>query len=206
MDDPQPMPNRRTPGYEMAILRSLDGATRFRERYEERKKPGDPPMDDTAVTFNGLANFLHMQGLLIAHLALEPETSSELVASAVRAADQVPAWMDLRVFGASEAPERLFALGCAQLLAEQRAALERIIDEQVEDPERIEESLAESPIPTGSQGESAEEIFICFGLAFQANFQATLAIARDLDEWLEEEMEREEEDEEEEEDEDEEWE
>ena len=193
MDDPQPTPNRRTPGYEMAILRSLNAATGFRERYEERRKPGDPPMDDAAVAFNGMANFLRMQGLLIAHLALEPETSSELVAHAIHAADRVPAWMELRVFGASDVPERLFALGCAQLLAEQRAALERIIDEQIEDPEQIEASLAESPIPTGSEGESAEEIFACFGVAFQANFQATLAIARDLDEWLEEETRQEEE-------------
>ena len=59
--------------------------------------------------------------------------------------------------------------------------------------EQIEASLAESPIPTGSEGESAEEIFACFGVAFQANFQATLAIARDLDEWLEEETRQEEE-------------
>ena len=170
----------------MALLRSLSTATNYGERYEAERRPGDPPLSDSSAKLNGIAAFLKLQGLFIAHLSLEPDTSSELVANAVHAAERVPAWMELRVFGASARSGRLFALGCAQLLAEQRAVLERIVDEQIEDPEPIEAILAECPIPAGEESESAEEIFARSGAALQANFQATLVIARDLDEWIEE--------------------
>jgi hypothetical protein len=46
------------------------------------------------------------------------------------------------VFGVRSEPARKFALGCAQLLAEPRAAIERIIDDQLENLEPVETLLA----------------------------------------------------------------
>jgi hypothetical protein len=193
-DMPHPMPGWRKPGYEATILRSLKGAMNFRERYEREREPGDPPPGEPALTFNGMANFLHLQGMLIACLALESDTSSELLSKSAQAAQRVPAWMEMWVYGPSESSMHMFALGCAQLLVGQREALERIVEEQVEEPEPIEEALSECPIPTGEEGESTEELCARTAQAFRANFQATIAIARDLDEWLEEELRREESD------------
>ncbi len=186
------MPGGRKPEYEATILRSLKGAMNFRERYEEEREPGDPPLGEPALTFNGMANFLHLQGMLIACLALEPDTASELLPKSAHAAQRVPAWMEMWLNGPTDSSMRLFALGCAQLLAEHRKALEQIVEDQVAEPAPIEEALAESPIPTGEEEESTDELIVRFSRAFRANFQASIAIARDLDEWAEEELEGEE--------------
>jgi hypothetical protein len=186
------MPGGRKPEYEATILRSLSAAMNFREGHEAEREPGDPPPGEPSTTFNGMANFLHLQGMLIACLALEEDTASELLSKSAHAAQRVPAWMEMWVYGPSDSSIRMFALGCAQLLAEQREALERILADQVEEPEAVEEALTEWPIPTGEEGESTEELFSRFAKAFHANFQATIAVARDLDEWAEEELRREE--------------
>jgi hypothetical protein len=171
------------------VLRSLRSMQGYRERLEAERKPGDPPLDDTHVMLNAIANFLKLQGMLIAHMAMEPDTSEELMASSVHAAERVPAWMELRVFGSSvDKPGHNWALGLAQLLGEQRAAIEAIVEEQVDDPRPIMEILAAAPVPTGEEGEDAKELFALAGAAMSANFQATLATARDLDEWFEEQL------------------
>jgi hypothetical protein len=174
--------------FESAFLRSLEGSIRRRERYLAALASGDPAVEESAELANELANFLNLQGMMIAHLAMDPDTSDELIAAAPHAGQRVPAWMELHVFGARPGALRLFTLGCAQILAEQRAALERIVDDQVDDPEPIRAILAEHPVPSGDDGESAEELMALSAAAFQANFQGSLAIARDLDEWIEEEL------------------
>src|SRR4051794_28915669 len=115
MQDSHPMPPRKKPGYEAAIVGSLEGAMNFRERSEAEREPGDPPPGEPGITFNGMANFLHLQGMLISCLALEPDTSSELMTKAAHAAQRVPAWMEMWLYGPSESSMHLFALGCAQL-------------------------------------------------------------------------------------------
>jgi len=176
-------------GFEGAVLRSLNSVAGYRDRCEAERGPNDPPLDENLVALNGIAVFLKLQGQLIAHMALEPDTSEELMRNATHAAERVPAWMELRVYGGEgRQPGRKFALGCAQLIAEQRLALERILDEQVEEPEPIKEILAECPVPTGEEGESAGELLALARDALTANFMATRATARDLDEWLEEEL------------------
>jgi len=166
---------------------------RRRERYLAAVEAGDPAAKEGPGMANELANLLHLQGMMIAHLAMDPETSEELIAAAPQASQRVPAWMELHVFGPRPDAVRLFTLGYAQILGEQRAALERIIDDQIEDPEPIIEILAEYPVPTGEDGEDPDELMSLSAGAFHANFQASLAVARDLDEWIEEELEAEEE-------------
>lgn len=159
----------------------------FRERFEaEEEREGQT--DEGVAPLNALANFLKFQGVLIAHLALNEDTGEELVQASVHAADRVPAWMEMRVFQRADDPPRQFTLGCVQLLKEQRTALERIAEEQVDDAEPIELLLARGPLPEGSESESNEEMLGACSVGLSANFQATLAIARDLDEWIEEEM------------------
>jgi hypothetical protein len=126
-------------GYERAFLRSLEGSIRRRERHLAAIESGEPPPDGEAGMANELVNFLNLQGMMIAHLAMDPDTSKELIAASPHAAQRVPAWLELRVFGQRPGALRLFALGCAQLLAEQRAAIERIVDLD----EWVEELLSE---------------------------------------------------------------
>lgn len=178
------MSGKRPLGFEGAFLRSLEGARKRHARYlgGEWDEGSD---SDLSNPLNEIANFLNFQGMLIAHLAMDPQTSDELIAASPTAGERVPAWMEMRVFGLQPEPGRRFALGCAQLLGEQRRALERIIDEQIEDPKPIEEILEEHPIPTGDD-EGASELMAGAAGAFHANFEASLAIARDYDEWIEE--------------------
>jgi hypothetical protein len=172
---------RRKLSFESALLSSLNGAAKHHARY----RAGEA---EDGEILNWLGNFLNFQGMLIAHLAMEPETSKELIAACPHAGERVPAWMELRIFGTHPQPARMFALGCAQLIASQREAIERIANDQIEDPEPIEEMLAERPVPTGDEGETARELMAACTGAFHANFQACLEIARDLDEWIEEEL------------------
>lgn len=171
-------------GFEGAFLRSLEGTMRRHERRMRGRRDDGPDLEGDNP-LNEIANFLNLQGMLIAHLAMDPQTSDELIAAAPTAGERVPAWMEMWVFGSQPEPGRRFALGCTQLLGEQRRALERIIDEQIEDPGPIEEILEEYPIPTG-EDEDASELMAGAAGAFHANFEASLAIARDYDEWIEE--------------------
>jgi len=165
--------------FESAFIRSLEGAMRRNARFAKGELEGE-----VSNPLNEIARFLNTQGMLIAHLAMDPDTSDELIAASPTAGERVPAWMEMRVFGPQPELGRRFALGCAQLLGEQRLVLERIVDEQIEDPRPIEEILEGHPIPTG-EDEDASELMASAAEAFHANFEACLAIARDYDEWIE---------------------
>lgn len=180
----------------MALFRALNNIPTYRRRIEEARGPDDPPLSDAFLALNSLANFLRILSLMIAYLAKDENTRSELLKTVEHAAERVPAWMELRVFGPDDEPDRKFVLGMAQLLGDQRAMIERIVDEQVEDREPIDRFLDEhSSIPTGAADEDVEELLMRTGLAMQANFQAAMIIARGLDDWIREEQ-RAEEDEE----------
>ena len=67
-------------------------------------------------------------------------------------------------------------------MGEHRAAIERVVAEQVREPEPIGASLAAAPLPAGSEDESDSELIRAIGLAIGAHLEALVAIARDLDE------------------------
>jgi hypothetical protein len=180
----------RPPSFETAVLRSVRSMAHYRERLESERKPGDPPLSETEVILNSIAFFLKLQGLLIAHMALVPEDGAELPQSAVHAAERVPAWMELRVFGPTvDKPGYNWALGFAQLLAEQRETLTEMVEEHLDEPQPVMEMLAASPVPAGGEGEDAQELFALSMAAMTANFQATLATARQFDVWFEAQLE-----------------
>jgi len=71
--------------------------------------------------------------------------------------------------------------GIAQTLATQREAMERVVAEQVADPEPIEETLAEAPIPTGAKGEDRSNLISGVGCAMSAHMKALVDIAYHLE-------------------------
>jgi hypothetical protein len=93
------------------------------------------------------------------------------------AVERVPAWLEAKVHGPPLMTVRLFVRGLAQLMGEHRAAIERVVAEQVREPGPIEASLAAAPLPAGSDGESDSELIGAIG----AHLEALVEIARDFD-------------------------
>jgi hypothetical protein len=181
----------RPPGdFEMAIFRVLKRVPVHRRELEEERDPDSPPPSDGFLALNSLVNLTWLLDLVIAYMAKDEDTRAELTEASKHAAERVPAWMEMRVFGPGDKPEHKFVLGLTQLLADQRATIERLVDEQVENPEPIVRYLAEYPLPSGTEGEDTEELLLVAGPAMEANFQSALLIARELDDWVEEERER----------------
>jgi len=181
----------RPPGnFEMALFKVLNRIPVHRRELEEEHDPDSPPLSGAFLALNSLANFIWLLNLVIAYLAKDEDTRAELTEATEHAAERVPAWMDMRVFGPGDEPEHKFVLGLTQLLADQRATIERLVDEQVEDPEPITRFLAEHPVPSGGEGEDTEKLLVAASPAVQANFQSALVIARELDDWVEEERDR----------------
>jgi len=181
----------RPPGdFEMALFKVFNRIPVHRRELEEEHDPDSPPLSPAFLALNSLANIVWLMNLAISYMAKDEDTRAELREVAELAAERVPAWMEMRVFGPGDEPEHKFVLGLTQLLAGQRETIERLVDEQVEDPEPITRRLAEHPVPSGAEGEGTEKLLIAAGLAMEVNFQSALAIARELDDWAEEERNR----------------
>ena len=189
MGTEHPSPGRKPPSsLEEVVLKAIGRALGKLMESSVEPMEGDPQLDRGRTVLNDSISFHHHQGLLIAQLALDPDLRSEITRKMVHVVGRVPAWMEARVYGVETMSSRLFALGTVQLMAEHRMALERIVDDQIESPKSIDEIeaiLAESPVPLGADGETAEELFDAIGDVFNAHIQTMVAIARDFDEWME---------------------
>lgn len=174
----------------MAIFQVLNRAPAHRRKLEEEHDPDSPPLSDVFLALNSLANVVWLLDLVIAYMAKGEDTRAELIEASEHAAKRVPAWMEMRVFGPGDEPEHKFILGLTQLLADQRATIERLVDEQVEDPEPIARWLAEGSLPCEMEGDDTEKLLMAAGLAMQANVHSALVIARELDDRVEEERSR----------------
>jgi hypothetical protein len=166
---------------EAAVLKALRQRGRSREGWEELRSEGEPPMSDLQVFLENMIGEVERHGLILARLAVVPTTRKELQASARGAVGRIPAWMNAAVYGPPLMTPHLFLRGMAQLLGEQRKWFERVLQEQVADPEPIEEVLAEAPVPAGSEEEELAEITEGVGQAMAGHLRALLDIAHDLD-------------------------
>lgn len=75
----------------------------------------------------------------------------------------------------------LFLRGIAETQTKQREAFRWFVEEQVSDPEPIEGTLAESPVPAGAEEESRREIMSGVFRAMTAHTEALVDIAYDLE-------------------------
>lgn len=172
---------------EEAVLNAtVGGLKRLLETEELRSADDAEQPEGHGTTFQESLSFYHFQGLLISQLALDLDLRRELGRKMAGVVGRVPAWMEARVYGVEIISARLLALGTAQLMAEHRSAIERIIDDQLEDSESIEAILRESPVPPGASDETSRDIFRALSGVFHAHLQAMVAIARDIDEREEE--------------------
>ncbi len=166
---------------ETAVVEAITAAPRSREGWEELRGPGQPPMSEQEVLLENMTEIVKRHGLIIAKLALAPATRDDLEASMPDAVERVPAWLEAKVNGPPLMTVRIFIRGLAQLMGEHRAAIERVVAEQVRNPEPIESLLAAAPLPAGDEGESDPELMAAVGAAIGAHLEALVEIARDFD-------------------------
>jgi hypothetical protein len=163
------------------VLEALNKGKRTREEWEELRKEDEPPMSDIDVFLENMIGEVERHGKILAQVAMIPETRAWLMERADGAVDRVPAWMEAAIFGSPLMTPRLFMRGLAQLLSDQREGFEAVIEDQVIEAEPLEQVLAESPVPLGTDDESDSEITQGVGRAMVAHVQALLDIAHDLD-------------------------
>jgi hypothetical protein len=175
MADQQPL------SMEMVVANAICVAPKSREVWEAQCGEDLPPMSDDAVLLENMTAMVNRHGILIAQLAIVPETRAALLASMPNAVERVPAWMEARINGPAIMTTRLFIHGLAQLMGEHRRAIERVTAEQVDDPQPIEEWLAAAPLPSGKEDESNGEMIAAVGQATIAHAEALVEIARDFD-------------------------
>ena len=90
---------------------------------------------------------------MLARLSLAVETRLKLIERMPDLAKSVPAWLDAHLEDVPMTWE-IFLRGIAQMMAEHRAAIEQVVEDQVGDPEEMKTSRPEAPVPTGDEPRS----------------------------------------------------
>jgi hypothetical protein len=168
------------PRLEMLVIAEINGATRSREAWEAEYPDLAPPDDDWVSLWNW-ASTVHRQGMVLARLAVFPQTRVELEKEMQDIVDRAPAWLDAHLQGRQIMTLELFLQGLAQTLTTQRAAIERVVAEQVVDSHSIQETLAEAPIPKASKGEKRRDLLRGVSHAITAHLKALADLAYDLE-------------------------
>lgn len=169
---------------DLKVLALIEGGFKSREMWEA-ECPHLSPLDEGHRMVLNLAAAIERQGLVLGGLAMSPETRTELRAEMPGMVGRAPAWMDAHLQGREALTLDLFCQGLAQTLATHRAAIERLIDEQMVDSESIEEALAEAPVPAGTPGEDEDTLLEGVTHAMMAHLKAIVALARDLEDHVE---------------------
>lgn len=166
---------------DLQVLQMIRGALKSREVWNAERPDGVPPYSDDQAMLQNWASVVSRQGSILANLSVVPSTRAELMASMPGMVNRAPAWLDAHLQGRQEMTLELFMQGIAQTLARHRDAMERVVSEQVANPESIEETLAEAPIPTGAKGEDRSDLISGVGCAMSAHMKALVDIAYDLE-------------------------
>lgn len=164
----------------MRVIAIIQGAFKSREVWEA-EFPEDSPLEDDQVMLQNWASTVHRQGMVLADLAVLPHTRAELKAEMQGLVKRAPAWLDAHIQGRQAMTLELFLQGLAQTLTTQRTAIERVVAEQVVDPQPIEETLAEAPIPAGTDEEQRDNLLSCVSHATTAHLKALVDMAYDLE-------------------------
>jgi hypothetical protein len=166
---------------EMWVLAMIKGAFKSREVWEAERPDYVPPFDDDRAMLQNWASLVSRQGSLLAHLSVVPSTRAELKVRMPGLLNCAPAWMDAHIQGQQEMTLKLFMRGIAQTMTKHREEIERVVAEQVSDPESIEEVLAEAPVPAGTEEEDRSDLMSGVGRALSAHTKALVDIAYDLE-------------------------
>lgn len=165
---------------ESVVLNMVFGAFKSREVWEAEWPADAPPLDDDRVLINNWAALVQRQGWLLPRLTVIGPTRADLMEMTPGTVDRTPAWLDARLRG-EPITWRILMTALAQVATVHREALERVVAEQVSDPEPIEVSLAEAPIPAASPSEDRSELMRAVLEALFAHTKALAAIAYDLE-------------------------
>ena len=165
------------PYLELKVIGRIKEAAKTREEWEA-EYPEASPLGDDWVMLQNWASIVHTLGMLLAHLAVSPETRAELMTDMRGMLNRAPVWLEAHLEGQDVMTLELFLHGVAETLAKQRAAIERVVDEQVRDPLSIEEALAAAPVPAGTEGDG---LFSMIGEVIAAHTKALVDIAYDLE-------------------------
>jgi len=166
------------PPFALQVIARLKGAAQSREAWEA-ERPDLSPLSDDWVMLQNWASIVHEQGILLAHLAVFSQTRAEVLTDMRGLTNRAPAWLDAHLEGQQVMTLDLFLHGIAQTLAKQRVAIERVVAEQVGDPEPIEQTLATAPVPAGTEQRS--DLFPAVGDAVMAHTKALVDLAFDLE-------------------------
>lgn len=166
---------------ERYVLDTIKGAFKSREVLEAERPDDVPPFDDDRAMLQNWATLIGRQGTLIAHLSVVPETRTELLERMPDMLNRSPAWMNAHMEGVEEMTLKLFMQGIAQTMAEHRKAIERVVEEQVVEPDEIEEALSEAPVPPATDEEDRSDLMQGVGQAMTAHTKALVDIAYDLE-------------------------
>jgi hypothetical protein len=169
------------PGLQGWVFAMTKGAFKSRELLEAERPEDVPPYSDDLVLLQNWGTLVDRQGRMLAHLALVPATRAELKESMPGLLDRAPAWLDAHLQGKPMMSWELFFRGAAQTVAVHRREIERVVAEQVDDPEEIEEALANAPVPAGTEEEGRPDLMSAVSLAMTAHLKALVDIAYHLE-------------------------
>lgn len=166
-------------GPEKHVFDTIRGAFKSRETLEAERPPHVPPYDEGQVMIQNWVNLIERQGVLLAELSIVPATKLELIKRMPGLARLAPVWLEAEALGGTMTAER-FMLGTAQTLIEHRKVIERVVAEQVIEPELIEKALKKAPIPREDEKDSPT-FLRRVGDAVSAHTKALVEIAYDLE-------------------------
>lgn len=181
---------------ETFVLHQIRGAFKSREVLEAEWPEDAPPLDDDRVLLSNWASLVQRQGSILARLSVVAPTRADLMAKMPGMVDRAPAWLDASLQG-KPMTWRIFFTGLAQTAAVHREAIELIAAEQLSDPEMIDETLAEAPVPSAAPGEDRSALMSGVVRALLAHTKALADIAYDLEMTISESLQEEFEDEDE---------
>lgn len=168
----------REPFLELKVIARIKEAAKSREEWEA-EYPEASPLSDDWVMLQNWASLVHRLGMILAHLAVLPETRAELMSDMSGMVNRSPAWLEAHLEGQQVMNLELFLHGVAQTLGKQRLAVERVVDEQVSEPAAIEETLAGAPVPNGTEPRS--DLLPAVTEVIAAHTKALVDIAYDLE-------------------------
>lgn len=163
------------------VFAMTKGAFKSRELLDAERPEGMPAFDDDRALLQNWATLVNRQGMILAHLSMDPATRAELMDSMPGLLNRAPAWLDAHLKGDQPMTWELFFQGLAQTVTVHRREIERVVAEQVSEPDEINEALAEAPIPAGSEKEDGDDLMSEVVRALSAHLKALVDIAYDLE-------------------------
>ena len=163
------------------VFAMTKGAFKSLEVLDAERPEGMPPFDEDRALLQNWATLVSRQGNILAHLSIVPSTRAELMESMPGMVNRAPAWLEAHLQGGQPMTWELFFRGLAQTVTVHRREIERVVDEQVSNPDEIEEALAEAPVPAGTEDEERSDLMSGVVRALSAHLKALVDIAYDLE-------------------------